>query len=44
MAVPSGASSSHFATSSSEISQVYYQGIIAGIIGAATIAVWFLLR
>ncbi len=42
MALPSGAASSPVAISpSTNISEVYREGIVAGIIGAATIAIWF---
>ena len=42
MAVQSDTTSAPFVTgSSSETSNVYREGIVAGIFGAATIAVWF---
>jgi hypothetical protein len=42
MAVQSGTTSAPVATSqSSEVSNVYYEGIVAGVIGAATVAIWF---
>ena len=42
MAVQSDTTSAPFVTgSSSETSNVYQEGIIAGILGAATIALWF---
>ena len=43
MAVQSDTTSAPFVTApSSEISNVYREGIVAGILGAATIALWFL--
>ena len=42
MAVQCGATSAPAVTSQSpEIARIYQEGIIAGVIGAATIAVWF---
>lgn len=42
MAVQSGTTSAPVTTSpSSDISQTYLEGIVAGVIGAATIAIWF---
>ena len=44
MAVQSDTTSAPFVTApSSEISNVYREGIVAGILGAATIALWFLI-
>jgi hypothetical protein len=44
MAVQSGTTSAPVGTSRpSEISRVYIEGISAGILGAATIAIWFLV-
>jgi hypothetical protein len=44
MAVQSKTTSAPFVTApSSEISNVYREGIVAGILGAATIALWFLI-
>ena len=43
MKVQSGSTgTSVVASSTSEISKLYSEGIIAGVIGAATIAIWFL--
>lgn len=41
MALQSGSTSGSVVTSSSSISDVYQQGIVAGVIGATTIAAWF---
>jgi hypothetical protein len=41
MAVQSNTTNPPFAASPSEISNVYREGIVAGVLGAATIAVWF---
>jgi hypothetical protein len=42
MAVQPGPAGSPVASSStSEISEIYVQGIVAGLIGAATVAIWF---
>ncbi len=44
MAVQSKTTSAPFVTApSSEISNVYREGIVAGLLGAATIALWFLI-
>ena len=44
MAVQSKSTSAPFVTApSSEISNVYREGIVAGILGAATIALWFFI-
>jgi hypothetical protein len=43
MATPTTASSSPQLSSSSVDSRVYQEGIIAGILGALTVAVWFLV-
>src|SRR5262245_8089380 len=44
MAVQSNTTSAPFVTApSSEISNVYREGIVAGILGAATIALWFFI-
>jgi hypothetical protein len=44
MALPSGAASSTVSSSSySTIAETYREGIVAGIIGAAVIAIWFFL-
>ena len=44
MAVQSNSTSAPFVTApSSEISNVYREGIVAGILGAATIALWFFI-
>lgn len=43
MAVRSGATSAPVITSSSASSNVYQQGIVAGVIGAGTIAIWFFI-
>jgi hypothetical protein len=44
MAVQSNSTSAPFvAAPSSEISNVYREGIVAGILGAATIALWFFI-
>ncbi len=44
MTAQSGVTSSTLTDSStSEISQLYVEGIVAGIVGAATIAIWFLI-
>ncbi len=44
MAVQSKTTSAPFVTApSSEISNVYREGIVAGILGAATIALWFFI-
>src|SRR4030095_13159548 len=44
MAVQSKTTSAIFVTApSSEISNVYREGIVAGLLGAATIALWFLI-
>ena len=44
MAVQSKTTSAPLVTApSSEISNVYREGIVAGILGAATIALWFLI-
>jgi len=41
MAVQSGTTNPPLVTSSAEFSEVYQQGLVAGVIGAATIALWF---
>lgn len=44
MAIQSKSTSAPFVTApSSEISNVYREGIVAGILGAATIALWFFI-
>jgi hypothetical protein len=43
MAVQSGVQHPPLVSSSSAISQSYTQGIVAGVIGATTIALWFFL-
>ena len=43
MAVQSGTTNPPLVSSSSEISQTYQQGLVAGLIGAATIALWFFI-
>ncbi|HET8562759.1 MAG TPA: hypothetical protein VFM35_02685 [Candidatus Binatia bacterium] len=44
MAVQSGPTGAPVASSSSsEISDIYLQGIVAGLIGAATVAIWFFI-
>jgi hypothetical protein len=43
MAVQSGTTNAPFVNASAEVTGVYQQGIVAGVIGAATVAVWFFL-
>lgn len=43
MAVQSGTTNAPFVTASADVSEIYQQGIVAGVIGAATVAIWFFL-